>query len=326
MSFLEAQNKLEAVARISNLTGSGPESLGPGSKEHKSVLTNLAKGLGLEIDERASKQESARRILESLGRSWQANYESAGQTITLKGLNALLQSATVHFESRGTLKNTFNKETLGEEVRKMSEIIVANTPLTMDGTDCVKEMHLAEESNWRQTEWQGFYFEMKIEAALTSSIGGGRQIFFNTEFDYVRNFIWDIKMHSSTNKNGKPSNSLILNDTRAVNKAVEDQGLGFVILSAIPTYDREFTIWHKRYRDGGDSEPKRTLKSRFISQKLDMFFIPNTERMDEAKEKSQLTIMNQGRNSNGRPRPAKYSLDLTKARDTNLQVFSYTFN
>ena len=44
MEFVPARNKLEAVARISNLTNSGPETLGPGSKEHKSVvLKELAK-------------------------------------------------------------------------------------------------------------------------------------------------------------------------------------------------------------------------------------------------------------------------------------------
>jgi hypothetical protein len=70
MEFLEAQNKLEAVARISNLTNSGPETLGPGSKEHKSVLINLARGLGLKVDDRATKQELGRYIVESLGQSW----------------------------------------------------------------------------------------------------------------------------------------------------------------------------------------------------------------------------------------------------------------
>lgn len=325
MGFLEAQNKLEAVARISNLTNSGPETLGPGSKEHKSVLSNLAKGLGLQFEERATKQELGRLILEFLGSRWHGAYESVGQTITLKGLNALLLNATQYFESKGSLNRTFGVESLEQEVSQMSHIIVENTPLIMHGKSCVEEMRLAEDKNWRQTEWQGFYFEMKIESALTRSIGGGRQTFFNTEFDYVRNFIWDLKMHSSTNKTGKASTGLILNDTRAIDQAVAEEGLGFIILSAIPTYDREFTLWHKDFREGGDSEPGRTLKSHFVSERLDMFYIPDASRLAKAKENSQLSVMNQGRNSNGKPRPAKYSLDIIKARGTDLQVFTHDF-
>ena len=49
MEFVPARNKLEVVARISNLTNSGPETLGPGSKEHKSVVLNLARGMGLAL-------------------------------------------------------------------------------------------------------------------------------------------------------------------------------------------------------------------------------------------------------------------------------------
>ena len=132
-------------------------------------------------------------------------------------------------------------------------------------------------------------------------------------------------MHSTMNKTGKVSTTLILNDIRAIDQAVEEEGLGFIILSAIPNYDREFTQWHKNYRGGGDSEPIRTLKSHFVSERLDMFYIPDGSRLAKAKESSQLSVMNQGRNSNGKPRPAKYSLDITKARDTDLQVFTHNF-
>ena len=41
-SFKPAVSKIEAVTRIARLTDSPEEWLGPGSKEHKSVLTNLA--------------------------------------------------------------------------------------------------------------------------------------------------------------------------------------------------------------------------------------------------------------------------------------------
>ena len=40
--LVPACNKAEAVTRLSALTGSAPERLGPGSKERKSLLVNLA--------------------------------------------------------------------------------------------------------------------------------------------------------------------------------------------------------------------------------------------------------------------------------------------
>ena len=94
MEFVPARNKLEVVARISNLTNSGPETLGPGSKEHKSVVLNLALGMGLTVSENETKQGLAARIVEISGRKWTSACESIGQTITLVGLNLVLQAGT----------------------------------------------------------------------------------------------------------------------------------------------------------------------------------------------------------------------------------------
>jgi hypothetical protein len=324
--FLEARNKLEAVARISTLTNSGPETLGPGSKEHKSVLINLAKGLKLNFDESLTKQDLGKFILESMGGSWSPSFESVGQTITLRGLNALLYQATRYLSERSIPLTNSQNDSFEEELKAISKIVVENTPLRMEGRDCVQEMREAEDNNWRQTEWQGFYFEMKVESALTNSIGGGRVKFENTAFDYARNFIWDLKVHSSENKKGKNSGGLILNDSRAIEEAVDLKGLGFIVLSAKPEYDIEFTRWHKKYRGSGDEEPRKVLKSRFTSQRLDIFYIPNLDRLEKAKSLYELAIIHQGKNSNSKPRPPKYGLDLLKARDSDLQVFSYDFN
>ena len=76
MDFVPASNKLEAVIRISNLTNSGPEDLGPGSKERKSVLTNLALGLGMEVDPGHSKQQLADILAAFLGGQWAPSFEA----------------------------------------------------------------------------------------------------------------------------------------------------------------------------------------------------------------------------------------------------------
>jgi hypothetical protein len=65
--YLPARNKLEVVARISAITNSGPESLGPGRKERKSVVLNLAKGFQVPVNENDTKQEIARKIANFFG-------------------------------------------------------------------------------------------------------------------------------------------------------------------------------------------------------------------------------------------------------------------
>lgn len=325
MVFVPATNKFEAVNRLSSLTASGDEFLGPGSKERKSVLINLAIGLGVPFSHELTKQELAAHLASKFGRHWLPEFESRGQTITLKGLNLLLELAT------GVLQN----DTLGipktvdaafrKELSAVASIVTANTPLQMDGKECVQEMRDVGDPNWKQVQWQGFYFEMKVAEALTSSLGGGRQKLFNTSFDYVRNFIWDLKAHSSENQAGSPSSGCILNDSRAIEQAVDETGLGLIILSGKPTYDREFTRWHKEFRGSGDGEPGRTLKGQFRAERLDIFFVPDTARLDSARVKKELVVNPQGKNSNGKPRPPKYSIDLKRAVGSDLQVFTHSF-
>ena len=122
LTFLAATNKLEAVVRISNLTNSGPETLGPGSKEHKSVLTNLALGLGIPFSQDFTKQELAAHLAATLGKTWLPEHESVGQTITLKGLNLLLEAATprlLQARSESMAGELSSRELLGQLLRCM---------------------------------------------------------------------------------------------------------------------------------------------------------------------------------------------------------------
>ena len=325
MTFVPATNKLDAVMRISELTNGGPQALGPGSKERKSVLINLALGLGIPFSHEYTKQELAAHLASRLGRSWLPEYESVGQTITLKGLNLLLEAATAKLEKHlDEIPRTVGAA-FEDELNAIAKVVTANTPLIMDGQQCVREMRDFGDPNWKQVQWQGFYFEMKAANALTSQLGGGRQKLFNTSFDYVRNFIWDLKAHSSENESGSVSSGCILNDSRAIEQAVDETGLGFIILSGKPTYDRDFTRWHKEFRGGGEGEPGRTLKSHFIAQSLDIFFVPDTSRLERARAKKELTVNAQGKNSNNKPRPPKYAIDLKRAVGTDLQVYSHKF-
>jgi hypothetical protein len=325
--FIQAKNKLEAVARISNLTKSGPESLGPGSKEHKSVLINLANGLDLTISESDTKQDLARKIVTHLGGAWDKSCESVGQTITLVGLNRILKLAENRLATENDKSNNIlNELSLKSEVEEIAKIALGVVPITMDGKKCIEQMRDEEDKRWRQVQWQGFYFEMIMQSALTRYLGGGRKKLINTEFDYVYKNIWDMKTHSNLNSKGKISSGLvILNDTRAMDLAIQNGGMGLIMLSGIPTYDLDFTKWHKKYRGNSSGEPRRVLKSKFIAQSLEIYFIPTTSRLEEALKKMEIEIKPQGKNSNGKPRPSKYSLNLNNAYDSDLKLFSYKF-
>ena len=83
-SFQPAISKIEAVTRIAALTGAPPESLGPGSKERKSVLVNLADRLlpGRELD-RSSKTRLGRSLTREFDVAWPETAYSAGDTVFL---------------------------------------------------------------------------------------------------------------------------------------------------------------------------------------------------------------------------------------------------
>ncbi len=327
MDFLPARNKLEAVVRISNLTNSGPEVLGPGSKERKSVFVNLALGLQIAFEESETKQSLAKLIAEKIGALWDSSCESVGQTVTLVGLNRLLEAA--EHTTRNSIHQSLDLSGLSfeQEVQNISAIAVKETPRDMDGKTCIQEMKDAEDPRWKHVQWQGFYFEMKMQSSLTQQLGGGRKKLINTEFDYVLKNIWDMKAHSTVSSSGKKaSQNAILNDSRAMELAINNGGLGLILLNGIPTYDIEFTKWHKEFRGGGLGEPRRTLKSKFVATELEIYFIPTTERLNQALREKQLSLKPQGKNSNGRPRPDKYHINLNLAKDSDLIVFSHKFD
>lgn len=324
--FAPAKSKLEAVVRISQLTNSGPEELGPGSKERKSVLVNLAQGLTLRVDTSLSKPELGAEIATALGVAWTSDCWSAGQTITLAGLNLLLHAGWTRLENSPSPAQSL---TLEEEVRQISQVVLDATPETMIGQEAIAEMKEGGCTNWKQTEWQGWFFEHRARNALFAQLGGEPVTFGQTEFDYHLNRTWDLKTHSTVRNSSPPkrNNFCWLNDKESTDDLVRSEGLGLIVLSGLPTYDEEFTAWHREMRGAGPStstNPK-VLKSRFDAERLDLFFIPNINELRKALESGQLGVINQGRNSNNAPRPPKYQANLLKCLESDIQVFSHEY-
>jgi len=317
--FVPARSKLEAVGRISNLTNSGPEDLGPGSKERKRVLVNLAHGLGLNLDAvNLTKQELGAQILNTLGGAWSSECESVGQTITLIGLNRILEFAEKRLSADYRMEPM---RTVEHEARSILEVSRDAIPSNWVGRDCVMEMKDGGSTKWKQTEWQGFYFEFRTIGKLVNRFGGGPIRIGVTEFDYKLNRIWDLKVHSNYGVNGadKPNKTCQLNDQVAMSQVVRDGGLGLVILSGDPTYSEEFSRWHKEFR-GSSGLPTKKLKEEFMPTHLEAFFIPNPSELEKALQSKMLSEFAQGRQPNGAVRAPKYSLNIAKARGSSLQV------
>ena len=319
--FRPATGKLEAVQRIAALTDSPSESLGPGSKERKSVLINLAAGLNVSVDPRMTKPQLGGAIAHALGVPWDPICWSTASTVTLEGLNRLLFAAerALGAWGRGWVDSP------QVEARLLLEVLadVVNGP--WDGRSCVRQMRQAECRNWAQDEWAGFYFEFIGLPALINAFGGGPVRIANTLFDYRGIRTWDLKAHAV----GKHSRPAILNDSRAVETAVDSDGVGFLILSGTVKAEPGFREWQRKYRTdhGRVARPRsapasyvRRSKSAFHPENLDAIWLGDRHSLEAAQSARLLRTMNQGRQVTGKVRNSKLLLDVSGARLSWLAV------
>ena len=325
-SFVPATNKLEVVNRISNLTNAGRQALGPGSKEKKSVVMNLAAGLDIPFSTAQTKQEIASNIARVLGATWTDECQSVGQTLTLIGLNILLESAESYISLVGSESRVNPGGNAFEtELRELAPVVKRYSPRLMDGETCVNEMKNLEHSQWRQTEWHGFYFEMKVCNALVSRLGGGPEKILNTPFDYVRNHVWDLKVHSNNKRTDGKNTGCQLNDRESFREAAKVSGVGLMVLSGQSIRDSEFAVWHRRFRGSPPKEGGRSLVRRFESESLDFYFFKDEDEIRRAEKSNILKNFAQGRQADGSLRNPKFLLNTTLAIDSEYHRHRYEF-
>lgn len=324
-----AKTKFEAVNKISMLTGSGPETLGPGSKERKSVLINLHRGLGLGDATGHSKIELGGKIAARLGVAWDKSCYSTGETITLDGLNRLLAAATAVIEdTRVRTGLSASDEATMYSAVILQQILAQRSPgkpkfdFVWDGRIAVEEMVAANFSHARQTEWPGWYFEFKTLTSLINAFGGGPHKVGGTEFDYRNIRTWDLKSHSETNPIAP------LNDKHAIRTAASHDGIGFIILGGKPRYSEEdeFYRWHNEVIRGNPPETRRPnsrkLKTGFELRSLTFNFVDNMHTLTRLEHDGVLTDFKQGRQADGSPRNLKYNLNCVRARQDVTCVYS----
>jgi hypothetical protein len=338
--FKPAVSKIEAVTRIARLTGSPEEWLGPGSKEHKSVLVNLADRVlrGVELD-RSSKTRLARDIALELGVPWTDTCYSTGETISLEGLNTILAGAERRLGRLGTSAADLLADPRAEGAALAAALFDGWKAEAWDGRKCVEWLAASGARGANENEWQGWYFEARgrevLSAAFQPSTRPPRVRYGNTTFDYALNHVWDLKTHTEIQLDGqgravKRGGSLILNDERAVRQCVAEQGLGFLVLSgaAHMDVDSQFVEWHRKYkaRQGKKVAPSnsgvsRQRKKAFSPQHVEAYWIGNTHDLDAAVASGSLAVRPIGRQppkvagGSGAERADKFQMNLRLARE-----------
>lgn len=329
--FTPARSKIEAVNRISQLTGSGPEVLGPGGKERKSVFENLAIRADLGLDIALSKVDLGEALARRFGVVWTETCASTGYTITLEGLNVVLAGAERLL--RGAERS--GPDPVGEARMLVSLLAAEFAEGSWDGRSAVIEMRDDGYSQWRQMEWPGFYFEYRGLRALHSGMGApprpqARQTYGATVFDYSHHFVWDMKAHTHAVRLfpsggvGPGGGVAPLNDQEAIALCAEEQGFGLLVMSGRALLDesREFDNWHRavtqpevRRSRGARVEPafSRARKKAFTPLSVSAYRWENTFELQSAVATGALRVMAQGRQASGAPRRPKYMLRLQAA-------------
>ena len=188
-----------------------------------------------------------------------------------------------------------------------------NLPVHWDGKESILELKEAN-YNWKQMEWWAFYFEYKSEQILEGKFEFPGDRFGSVEFDAKGEMNWDMKAAAIKSDN----HTVILNDVEATKSSISKYGYhGDVIALCDVEYNdenRTFQKWHSELKGGLSKYEKerrlRTSVSRYRKTKADLSEIIFV--IYEKNDLNKLTVMNQGRNSNGKPRPPKYMLDIEK--------------
>jgi hypothetical protein len=348
--FAPARSKIEAVTRLAALTGSPREHLGPGSKEHKSVLLNLASSLfpgDPRIDE-TSKTRLGSSLAGVLAVPWTEDCYSTGETIQLKGLNVILAGAERHLGRLG-IQITDLLNTPEAEGDALAAALLDGLPREWEGKESVRWLIKQGLRGAHDNEWQGFFGEEQakivLASAFTPKTHTPRIRYGHTTFDFALNWVWDIKVHTEVQIGAQGvatlgRNDALLNDESATRDCIAEQGLGFLILSGAARMDEsgEFVEWHRGFkaeRTGRKPAPSNSGKSRmrksaFTPVRAEAFWVPNTEALIAAILAGRLRVRPIGRQApraageKGAPRNDKFEIRMREARE-GIRVARYDF-
>lgn len=188
---------------------------------------------------------------------------------------------------------------------------LVSLPCDWDGKKSVLALKEAD-YNWKQMEWWAFFFEHLCHQRLATTFEIPGEMIGSVRFDIKGSVNWDLKAKATNSDHHK----CILNDKASTDASIKTHGAHGVIIALCEVEyndrDRTFQTWHSNLK-GGLSDYEKDRRTRTAISRLrktratlqEILFLrldkSSVERMEE---------MRQGRNSNGRPRPVKYMLDL----------------
>jgi len=203
------------------------------------------------------------------------------------------------------------------DLGKKLKTSLATLPKLWDAKKCIEEMRQNGFPHWRQSEWIGWYFQYLCEKNLDTIFSIPGQKIGNAEFDgSMKGINFDFKAHSWFDKSRKVKNVTILNDRIAMEESIASRGNHGLLVALLDCeYDTsgEFKKWHQTIK-GPESayvlqgrksgRPQRVLKT---NAKVIKYIILNIT----SENINKLPVMNQPKNSNGKPRQQKYMLDFS---------------
>ncbi len=195
---------------------------------------------------------------------------------------------------------------------------VSKFPKKWDGKDCIAQMREEGCSNWKQTEWIGWYFQHLCESRLNSifNIPGEKFRDGNVTFDgEAEGYNFDLKAHAWITASGKRKHGTVLNDKIAMEESVAKYGRhGLLIALLRCEYDEngEFKRWHEATKGSASDYVKEGIANGRKSRKRKVrAYVEKYVLLTVTKENIvRLKTMKQGRNSNGKSRMLKYVIDL----------------
>lgn len=180
----------------------------------------------------------------------------------------------------------------------------------VDGQKAILEMKENSGRNWRQTEWIGWYYEFLIDKfdfrnKIPYISPTGRKTYLDYRLDSI---LTDLKTHIINSSSG-----IILNDKKVLEDAIEKEGKIQILLlngnANKDDSDRSFQKWHCNLAKSEFNPKGRIRKIDF--ELLSIYLLEINK-----NNKNKLSIMKQGKNSNGKPRPEKFII-----KDKDIQYF-----
>lgn len=180
-------------------------------------------------------------------------------------------------------------------------------PKEFNGKESILWLHKYS-NNKKQDEWAGFFFEDFCFLILSKFLGGwkGPRITKSARFDYQRYYVWDFKMHASTNKWAP------LNDKIKTDQIIEENaGIGYIIAKTEFNYDKSGKLKKWRNKLENRKTQGHMLKSSGRIIEIKAVFLNKLD-VELGIKDGWIKDFNQGKNAgtNGASRKPKYQINV----------------